>query len=127
MEFCYIYIYDNLFYVMVDVVYAAVERLVEPSLKPTGGMYNHTSEKKTGRRGRQGGVNSANMYSLCPTLGVPVECAAGFKKCKRKMMKKDSGMWVLLFYISFIINCDWKKVSGMRGLIPFMEYSNRDY
>ena len=37
-------------------------------------------------------------------------------------MKKDSGMCVLPFYISFIIKCMWKNVSGMWGLIPFMEY-----
>ena len=41
-------------------------------------------------------------------------------------MKKDSGMWVLLFYISFRIKCEWEKVSGMWGLTLFIEYSNRD-
>ena len=38
-------------------------------------------------------------------------------------MKKNSGKWVLLFYISFIIKCEWEKVSRMWGLIPFIEYS----
>ena len=52
-------------------------------------------------------------YSLRLTLGVPVEFGTGFNKCKGKLVKKDSGMWVLLFYISFIIICESKKVSGM--------------
>ncbi|KAL1533713.1 glucan endo-1,3-beta-glucosidase-like [Salvia divinorum] len=39
--------YDNLFYAMVDAVYAAVERMVEsPSLKTARGVYNRTLEKK---------------------------------------------------------------------------------
>ena len=37
-------------------------------------------------------------YSLRPTLGVPVEFGTSFKKYKGKLVKKDSGMWLLLLY-----------------------------
>ena len=29
-----------------------------------------------------------------------------FKKYKKKLVKKDSGMWILFLYISFIIKCE---------------------
>ena len=65
-------------------------------------------------------------YSFRLTLGVPFEFGTDFKKFKRKLVKKDSRMWLILFYISFIINCEWKNVSGMWGLILFIEYFNGD-
>ena len=71
-------------------------------------------------------TNNYSRYSIRLTLEVSVEFGTDFKKCKGKLMKKDSKMWVIFFYISFIIKCEWKKVSGMRALIPFMEYFNRD-
>ena len=41
------------------------------------------------------------LYSLRPTLGVPVEFGMSFKKCKGKLVTKDSGMRILLFYNRF--------------------------
>ena len=49
------------------------------------------------------GTPSVRHYSLRPILGVPVE----FGKCEGKLLKKDSGMWVLLslfFFVVFRIN-----------------------
>ncbi|XP_047964137.1 glucan endo-1,3-beta-glucosidase-like [Salvia hispanica] len=42
--------YANIYYAMVDAVYAAIDRMVNPSLHTTGGMHNRTSEKKAGGR-----------------------------------------------------------------------------
>ena len=68
------------------------------------------------------------FYSLCPTLEFSFEFGTSFNKCKKKDGKKNSGMWVLLLYISFIITCEQKKVSGIWSvLVPFMEYSNWDF
>ena len=48
-------------------------------------------------------------YSIRPIFRVSVEFDTSFKKCKGKLMEKDSVMWTLFFYISFIIKCEWKK------------------
>ena len=61
--------YDNLFYAMVDAVYAAVERMVDPSLHATRGVYNRTIEKK-GKHNQIGPevVSESNEDSLLTVL-----------------------------------------------------------
>ena len=55
------------------------------------------------------------MYFLHFILGVPLSSARILKKCTENLVKKDSGMWGLFLYISFIIliKCEWEKDSGI--------------
>ena len=62
-----------------------------------------------------------------PTLGVSFKFDTHFNKLKEKVMEKDSEMQTLRLCISFIIKFEWKMVSGVCGLLPFIEYSNWDF
>ncbi|XP_042034552.1 glucan endo-1,3-beta-glucosidase GV-like [Salvia splendens] len=63
--------YANLYYAMVDAVYAAIDRMVNPSLHTTGGMHNRTSEKKAGSRGGRAGPKVVVTEMGHPSSGGP--------------------------------------------------------
>ena len=47
-------------------------------------------------------------YSAGRRIGVSIEFVTSFKNCKRKLVERES----YFFYISFIIKCEWKNISG---------------
>ena len=58
-------------------------------------------------------------YSLRPPIIVDFGYGTGFKKCKENQVKKNSGIWVLLLFISIIIKCKLNKLVECETYLSF--------